>query len=414
MKTLLKKIVPSFVFSWYHFGWNLLQAIRNGFPGKELTIIMVTGTKGKTTVTEYLYHILTEAGHSTALINGIHFVLPQKEIRNTFKMTTPGRGYVQTLLRKAKQQGATHAVIEMTSEASVQFRHTLLYPDVTMITNLQKEHIESHGSFENYRDAKINIVKQVLYSHKPNTAVVINADDDNLAPFFDIPAKTTITFSKSELENLVTNEPTTFSYKNTTFSITNPGTISALNALAATKAAEHVGIPIETAAHALEKIKLVRGRMEHVACGQPFKVIVDYAHTPDSLIALYESFPNTKRICVLGNTGGGRDTWKRPEMARVAEKYCTQVILTNEDPYDENPEKIVREMADAMDTKPTIIMDRREAITHALKQANESTTVLISGKGTDPYIMEAHGKKTPWDDATVVREVLAQLGHNNL
>ena len=129
---------------------------------------------------------------------------------------------------------------------------------------------------------------------------------------------------------------------------------------------------------------------------------------------------------MLGNTGGGRDTWKRPEMGKIADEYCEKIILTNEDPYDENPEKIVEEMASGMKHKPEIIMDRREAICRALQIAlswsngaapldfargprNRDIAVLISGKGTDPFIMGAHGTKIPWSDATVIHEELERL-----
>ena len=176
--------------------------------------------------------------------------------------------------------------------------------------------------------------------------------------------------------------------------------------------AEAFGISKEVTAKAIAAMPQVRGRVELIDAGQNFKVIVDYAHTPDSLSALYAAFPG-KKICVLGNTGGGRDTWKRPEMGKIADEACDTVILTNEDPYDEDPQKIVSEMASGMMRKPAIIMDRHTAIAASLRQAqatgNENVCVLISGKGTDPYIMGPRGSKTPWDDATVVREELARL-----
>jgi UDP-N-acetylmuramoyl-L-alanyl-D-glutamate--2,6-diaminopimelate ligase len=173
----------------------------------------------------------------------------------------------------------------------------------------------------------------------------------------------------------------------------------------------------------------IPGRVESVKNNLGFEIIVDYAHTPDSLKALYEAFSpenpptilgvsgqktNKKLICVLGNTGGGRDIWKRPEMGKIADQYCEEIILTNEDPYDEDPRKIVDEMAVVIDKKKlTIEMDRREAIKLAIKKAEEESevnqnnvVVLITGKGTDPYIMEANGKKTPWSDKKVVEEEL--------
>ena len=140
-------------------------------------------------------------------------------------------------------------------------------------------------------------------------------------------------------------------------------------------------------------------------------VVVDYAHTPDSLEKLYKAFDKEKKIAVLGNTGGGRDTWKRPEMGRIAGAYCTRVILTNEDPYDDDPQKIVEEMARGVEdeSKVRIIMDRRTAIRTAIEEAPNGSVVLISGKGTDPYIMGPHNTKTPWSDAKVVEQELAAL-----
>jgi UDP-N-acetylmuramoyl-L-alanyl-D-glutamate--2,6-diaminopimelate ligase len=197
--------------------------------------------------------------------------------------------------------------------------------------------------------------------------------------------------------------------RGTTFSIPFPGEFSILNALAASALAEKIGIAPETSARALSKMKPISGRVETIDEGQPFLAVVDYAHTPDSLRALYSAYPNKRKICVLGNTGGGRDRWKRPEMGAIADETCAEVILTNEDPYDENPRAIVEEMAAGMKRAPRIIMNRREAIAEALALASKDDVVLVSGKGTDPYIMEANGTRTPWSDAAVVREELKRL-----
>jgi UDP-N-acetylmuramoyl-L-alanyl-D-glutamate--2,6-diaminopimelate ligase len=137
---------------------------------------------------------------------------------------------------------------------------------------------------------------------------------------------------------------------------------------------------------------------------------VDYAHTDDSLRKLYETFPTSRKIAVLGSTGGGRDSWKRPVLGKIADEYCDEIIITNEDPYDEDPMKIINEVASGMEKHdPTIILDRREAIAKALSLANKGDTVLISGKGTDPYIMGPNGTKIPWDDATVAKEELEKM-----
>jgi UDP-N-acetylmuramoyl-L-alanyl-D-glutamate--2,6-diaminopimelate ligase len=182
-----------------------------------------------------------------------------------------------------------------------------------------------------------------------------------------------------------------------------------MNALAAIRAAEFLGVDIETCVRALRSLARIPGRAERIEAGQPFAVIVDYAHTPDSLKALYDAYADKRKICVLGNTGGGRDTWKRPLMGAIAEEECAEVILTNEDPYDEDPRAIVDAIASGMTRVPHIIMDRRNAMHEAFTLAKPGDAVLISGKGTDPYIMESGGKKTPWSDAQVAREELAKL-----
>ena len=183
-----------------------------------------------------------------------------------------------------------------------------------------------------------------------------------------------------------------------------------MNALAVIHAARFVGISLQDCADALRVLERIPGRTERIDMGQGFQVVVDYAHTPDSLAALYSAYP-VRKICVLGNTGGGRDTWKRPEMGRIADEACDEVILTNEDPYDEDPRAIVEAMVSGMKRTPTVVMDRREAIQTALSRAGAGDAVLITGKGTDPYIMGPNGTKTPWSDAEVVREELRKLGN---
>ena len=140
---------------------------------------------------------------------------------------------------------------------------------------------------------------------------------------------------------------------------------------------------------------------------------MDYAHTPDSLTSIYDAYAKKRLVCVLGNTGGGRDLWKRPDMGRIADTRCAEVILTNEDPYDEDPLSIVEMMTRDMKHTPTIILDRRAAIREALTRAGADDVVIISGKGTDPSIHGARGKDMQWSDATVVREELHALNFAN-
>jgi UDP-N-acetylmuramoyl-L-alanyl-D-glutamate--2,6-diaminopimelate ligase len=410
----LKKVVPAPVVAAlrpaYHRALAFLMALSYGFPAKKLTVIGVTGTKGKSTTAEMLFAILRAGGHKTALISTIRFAIEDESEPNRYKMTLQGRGFSQAFMRKALNAGCTHVVIEVTSESVLQFRHWFLSLDGLIVTNIQKEHIESHGSFENYVAAKRTIVDTLVSSTKPSRILVSNVDIPESRAFLTAAATKAIGFSAQELQHLKsTDRSTSFEYENVPISLPLPGSFNAMNALAAIKMCAAFGIPVSTAATALASLPTVRGRVERIEAGQDFIAVVDYAHTPDSLQALYGAFPDRRKICVLGNTGGGRDTWKRPEMGRIADETCDKVILTNEDPYDEDPGAIVRAMASGMKREPEIIMDRREAIRAALASAHTGDAVLISGKGTDPYIMGPKGSKIPWSDAQVVREELRVL-----
>ncbi len=394
----------------YHYAWATLSAHWYEFPARRMTVVAVTGTKGKSSVSEMLFAILQKAGYTTALAGTIRFAIGSKSRPNLFKMTMPGRGFIQKFLAEALSAGATHAVIEMTSEAALLYRHKDVDLDALVFTNLQKEHVESHGSMENYLRAKLSLGDSLLHSPKRPRSVIANTDDKAGAAFLALPVEQKIGFGFSDaLQPQIGERGISFSYKEVSFSIPQPGAFSLMNALAAIKTAEALGVPLETCAEALGELHTIPGRVERIEAGQTFTALVDYAHTPDSLQALYDAFPNRKKICVLGNTGGGRDTWKRPEMGRIAEAACDRVILTNEDPYDEDPEKIVRDMAAGMKQAPEIIMDRRAAIRRALELAHPGEVVCITGKGTDPYIMGARGTKERWSDSQVVREELATL-----
>ncbi len=413
LKSLIQKFVPRRLYRAllipYHVAWAFAAAVRYGFPARKLTVIGVTGTKGKSSVTEMMAAVLEEAGHTVAVSSTIHFKTGKTTRPNLFKMTLPGRGFIQKLLAEAVRDGATHAVIELTSESALQYRHLFLSLDVLIFTNLEKEHLESHGGMENYFQAKFRLGRALARSRKRPRAIVANSESEYGRRFLALPVERSIPFSLSQAENLsYAGHGSSFTFDDVRVDLPQPGAFSVRNALAAMHAAAFLGISVAVSAKALEKLTHIKGRAEHVTEGQPFDAIVDYAHTPDSLQALYDAYPQRK-ICVLGNTGGGRDTWKRPEMGRIADEMCAEVILTDEDPYDEDPRQIVEEMARGMQRAPRIIMDRREAIRTALTLARPGDAVLITGKGTDPYIMQANGKKTPWSDATVVAEELQKL-----
>lgn len=414
LRTLIRSILPQSLhkrlFALYHAAFAYGSAFYYGFPARRITVIGITGTKGKSSVSEMLFAVLRHAKYPTAVAGTIRFAINEDSRPNLFKMTMPGRGFLQKFLRDAVRKGARYAVLEVTSEGAAQNRHLCLDMDALIFTNLQREHIESHGSMEAYAKAKFRLGQALAASPKRPRAIIANRDTEYGRPYLSLPVEARIPFSHGDAHNVVYGDGSvSFTYQGVPFSVPQPGAFTVMNALAVIKTAAWLGVPIETTSEALHQLTRIPGRAEKVEVGQDFLAIVDYAHTPDSLRALYDAYASRRKICVLGNTGGGRDTWKRPLMGSIADESCDEVILTNEDPYDEDPAAIVNAMATDMKRTPRIIMDRREAIRTALSLARSGDAVLITGKGTDPYIMEARGAKTPWSDARVVREELEQM-----
>lgn len=407
-RPLLRVMMPA-----YHFSLAFFGACIYRFPSRKLIVIGVTGTKGKTSTTEILNNILEVGGCKTAVLGTLRFKVGEHNVRNLKKMTMPGRFFVQKFLRNAVDAGCTHAVIEMTSEGAKQFRQRFIDMDALIFTNLSPEHIESHGSYEKYRDAKLAIARTLARSSKPHRFMVTNIDDKEAERFLLLKNVTGVPYSLKDAGHVSADEThIAFNFHGIPITSTLGGLFNASNILGAATCAEKLGIPLESIAKGVAKIERIEGRMERIEEGQGFPVIVDYAHTPDSLEAIYKTFSEHENICVLGNTGGGRDKWKRPIMGGIAEKYCTEIILTNEDPYDEDPTEILNEIAAGIKTTvPTIILDRREAIARALQLAkkHKNPAVLITGKGTDPFIMGPQGTKMAWDDRDVTREELRKI-----
>lgn len=417
----IKRLLPSplleLVRPPYHFvlAWLGSRIYRN--PSRDLFVVAVTGTKGKSTVVELLSAILSASGKEVASLSTIQFKTAKETKPNLFKMTMPGRFFVHKFLREAVDAGCTHAVLEMTSEGAKQFRHRFIDLDAFIFTNLSPEHIESHGSFEKYKAAKLEIAKALTRSTKRPRYIVANSDDEHGADFLKIAVENNLPYSLSDLKLYTLHKDGValiFKVNGEEITIRVPlvGLFNVYNGLAAITLARALGVEWRVIERALSSMTKVAGRVEHLHSpeGSDKKVtaIVDYAHTPDSLEQLYNAFKDVPKVCVLGNTGGGRDKWKRPEMAKIAERHCDQIILTNEDPYDENPRVIVEEMASAITDKDKleIIMDRRLAIRRAIEIVAENGYVIISGKGTDPYIMGPRDTKQPWSDSKVVQEEL--------
>jgi len=399
----IKRFIPSSVFNTlqpaYHRSLAFAAAVRYGFPSRHIKVIAVTGTKGKSTTTEIVNAILEKAGKKTALTNTIRFKVADQSERNLYKMSMPGRFTMQRMISRAVQAGCEYFICEMTSQGSLLSRHKHIDIDTLIFTNLSPEHIEAHGSYEKYVQAKLDIARALATSHKhgKQTTLVVNVDDAEAARFLACEADTKLTYS---LKN-------GFPYKTPL-----QGVFNQYNILGAVTCAKHEGISESVISQAISEFGHVPGRVEKVTIGdaQKFDVIVDYAHTADSLEKLYTVFKDRGIVAVLGGTGGGRDTAKRTVMGKLADTYARIVILTDEDPYDENPQAIINDVAQGVTSKkPLIIMDRREAIREAIKLAKPGEAILITGKGTDPYIMGPRGTKVPWSDAKVAREELLRV-----
>lgn len=398
----------------YHKILVFIAACLYRFPSKKIKVIAVTGTKGKSSTVEILNAILEEAGYRTALTNTIRFKVGDVSSDNLYKMSMPGRFFMQHFLRSAVDAKCDYVILEMTSQGAITYRHWFIDMDAFIFTNISPEHIEAHGSYENYLEAKLSLARNLGTSKKKKRTIIVNGDDGEAKKFLACDADEKIEFTINSVAPYeVKKEGLEFTLHHSKSSTKITSSLSGLfnlyNILAAITTARSQGVSDDIIIKAIEKFSGIRGRVENIDAGQDFKVIVDYAHTPDSLEKVYQVFQSSRSICVLGGTGGGRDTWKRGEMGRIADEYCDEVILTDEDPYDENPENIVNDVAKGMAHKPTIIMDRRLAIRQALERAQTGDAVIITGKGTDPYIMGPHGTKTPWSDAKVAREELVRL-----
>lgn len=408
MKTALKAVIPTFVLSFYHFLLAFVAALLYQFPSRKIIVVAVTGTKGKSSTIEYLNAIAEAAGASTALSSTIRFKIGTTSKPNLRRQTQPGRFFLQKFLSKAVAAGCSIAFIEMTSEGARQYRHRFVDLNALVFINLAPEHIESHGSLAAYQDAKYELGLQLARSEKRPRYMVANADDAQGSRYLSLPVEHVIPFTLSAAQPYTTTEHGgTFTFEGTRITVRQPGEFSLKNALAAATLMEALRFPRDAIVRGIAAVEKIPGRAEEINEDQPFPVVVDYAHTPDSLRALYSAYSERRKICVLGSTGGGRDMWKRPAMGQVAEEFCDTIILTNEDPYDEDPQSIIDMIARGITKKqPEIIMDRRTAIRRALELARASDAVLITGKGTDPTIQLARGKSIPWSDADVAREEL--------
>jgi len=343
----------------------------------------------------------------------------------------PGRFFVQGFLRKAVEAGAEYALIEVTSQGVVQHRHEFIDWDAAFLTNVAPEHIESHGSFENYRAAKVAFFEYLSESRKKEKYFFVNGNDRNGEYFVRAGEKVlggqVIIYTREKFlaECLKNGLNLSSREKRREANDWLWSDFNLDNAAAGLAFADSRNIPWQVSKKAITGFGGLIGRMEFVQ-REPFAVVVDGAHTPDSLEKVYQNVrPDVlygnhtgKLICVLGSAGGGRDKWKRPAMGKIAAEYCDAIILTDEDPYDENPEEILEEIRYGMDEaenkriKPENVFkipDRRKALEKAIGLAEKGDSVIATGKGSEMSIHVAKGHTISWNEKEIAKEILNSL-----
>lgn len=410
----------------YHKILAVLAAIFYRFPANRLKVIAVTGTKGKSTTVHFLASILTCAGHRVGAASTIQFQIGDKIWMNDTKQTTQGPFFLQKFLREMVKARCEFAIIEVTSHALIQSRVWGINIDAAVLTNIQRDHIEYHGSFENYLHAKgrlFSLLGKLERKVGIQKIAILPAEESNLTYFETFQTDKKILYGLDK--GIIRAENIKLSAQSSDFilcvpnneidiHINIPGEFNILNAIAAVSAAISFGIKLTVIKKGLEAAAEIPGRLEVIKLGQPFTVIVDYAHTAESLeklLSLFKSLTHGKLFLVFGATGGGRDKSKRPEMGAAADKYADYIIVTDDDPYSEDRMQIINQVSEGIKRKEGNnfwkIRDRYQAIRLALSLAGQGDTVIVAGKGCEP-IQIIGEERIEWDDRKVVREILSQ------
>ena len=398
------------------------------YPARQLCTIGVTGTDGKTTTSNLIQTLLQSAGKQSALMTTANFKMGQQEWDNATRQSTLEALEIQDFLRQAVAAGITHTVIESTSHGLALDRVRGCLFDIGVVTNITHEHLDFHKTIEAYRRAKARLFEMLDPQRDKGLGVrpvaILNRDDssyDVLKPYCQVPildyaidAPAAVHAVDLELHAHSTRFRVVVPDGETTIETQLVGRFNVSNTLAAIAAAYHLGIGLPTIARGLATITGVTGRMENINEGQPFSVIVDYAHTPDSLekvIATLRPITPGKIIVVFGSAGE-RDVQKRPVMGRIAAEKADFFIITDEDPREEDREAILREIAAGAEQVRKkagkdflLIADRTTAIATAFAYAQKGDTVLLAGKGHEQNIIVGR-EKLPWDDRQVARAQL--------
>lgn len=422
IKQHIKKLTPRSLLNFYHLIRAIIAQIIYGFPTRNMRVYGITGTNGKTTTALMLYSILKAARHKVGLASTVAFADGKTLWQNKVKMTTLNPFQLHNLVKQMHKNGVTDLVLEVTSHALVQNRIWGINFDTVVFTNLTHDHLDYHTNKKNYR-----LAKEKLFS-KPHRVSVVNGSDQYAKYFLRYPAKHKFVFGFSRKNNInIVAKKIRHRAKGISFEISIDqqiipiqlnveGDFNIENAMAAASVAWGLNIPAQLIRKGLEDLPKLPGRMEELDFGQPYRIIIDYAHTPDALKKVFEAVrPMVKgRIIHVGGATGNRDQSKRPILGAISGQYADVVLITNEDPDNEDPltimEAVARGVPRGAGSKKHfvqnknffIIPDRSQAIHKALALAKTQDLVLVTGKG-DETSMVIKGKLVPYSDRKVIK-----------
>jgi UDP-N-acetylmuramoyl-L-alanyl-D-glutamate--2,6-diaminopimelate ligase len=431
LKKVVQPIIPKSLINFFHYTESIAAAQKYKKPSEQMIVIGIVGSKGKTTTANMLWSILSADGHKVGLIGTANIRYGNKEEMNPYHMTMPGAFVMQKILAKMASMKCKYVVMEVPSEGQTQYRHVGINFDVLVFTNVTKELMAAHDfSMETLHKHNKRVFKRLTHSKRKTIdlartpkMIIANTDNKHAKDYLIFQADKKLTFGTKndtdyKLENIEdTKNGISFDINGANYKAKILGKINAINAAGAIATASALGANKKAIASGLSKLATIPGRMEVIEGKQPFTVVVDYAHEQASMNALMDSAKDMKPkgakvITLLGAEGGGRDSAKRPEMGEICAKGSDIIILSNVDPYEDDPMDIINNIkkgalkAGAKEGKSMfIIPDRREGIRKALELANKDDLVLITGKGAEQSIVIG-GKSFPWDDRKVVKEEL--------
>jgi UDP-N-acetylmuramoyl-L-alanyl-D-glutamate--2,6-diaminopimelate ligase len=400
--------------------WNVLM----GFPARGMKVIGVTGTDGKTTTATMIYTMLNDAGIKTGLMTTIGYGTPDNWHDNQVHMTTMSTRPMLQRIKELRRAGIDWLVLETTSHALAQHRVWGIPYSIGVMTNLAHEHLDYHGTFEAYREAKVSLFRLVAANDRGLKVGIINADDAS-APYFVAKVKVPVCYglktSNADLRPTdVVSTPAGSTYRlrvdgrQLSLKVNVPGTFNVYNSLAAVAVGLQLGVTDQQIEHGLEALHDVAGRMSRITEGQPFDVIVDFAHTPQSFEKLLASMRALVkgRLIVMFGSAGRRDEAKRSIQGEIAGRFADVVVVTEEDDRDVDGQAIMAQIADGaktagkkLDKNLFLVHNRSEAIAFAVGRAKPGDTVLLLGKGHEKTIERADGEHA-WDEAAEARRAL--------